>query len=55
VNYATANDTATAGADYVAASGTDVQSRDVTKSIDVTINGDQSYEPDETFLVNMSA
>jgi hypothetical protein len=55
VNYATANGTATAGSDYVSTSGTlTFNPGDLTKAIDVTINGDQSFEPNETFFVNLS-
>ncbi len=56
VSYATANGTATAGSDYVATSGTltwvagDVSS----KTISITVNGDTTVEPDETFYVNLS-
>ena len=55
VNYATANSTATAGSDYVAASGTLTFSPGQTvKPITVTVNGDTTNEPDETFFVNLS-
>ncbi len=56
VNYATADGTATAGSDYVATNGTlTFNPGDTTKSIAVTINGDTSVEPDETFIVNLSS
>ncbi len=56
VNYATANGTATAGSDYVAASGTLTFSAGQTsKTIPVTVNGDTLGEPDETFVVNLSS
>jgi uncharacterized repeat protein (TIGR01451 family) len=56
VNYATANGTAAAGTDYLAASGTLSFAPGTTvKTISVTVNGDTTVEPDETFLVNLSA
>lgn len=56
VNYATANGTASAGADYVAASGTLTFAAGVTsQSINVTVNGDALNEAAETVLVNLSA
>ena len=56
VNYATANGTATAPSDYLATSGTlTFNPGDLTKAINVTINGDQLFEPDETFTVNLSS
>jgi hypothetical protein len=55
VNFATANGTATAPSDYLATSGTlTFNPGDLTKTIPVTINGDQLFEPDETFTVNLS-
>ena len=56
VNFATANGTATAGSDYVAQpTGTlSFAAGDLTKTISVTINGDTTVEPDETFFVNLS-
>ena len=55
VNYATADGTATAGSDYVAQpTGTvSFAAGDLTKTISVTINGDTTIEPDETFFVNL--
>jgi subtilase family serine protease len=57
VSYATANGTATAGSDYAAASGTlNWADGDATsKTISVTVNGDTTVEPDETFYVNLSS
>jgi photosystem II stability/assembly factor-like uncharacterized protein len=56
VAYATANGTATAGSDYVAASGTlTFPPGATTRSIPVTVNGDTLVEPNETFFVNLSA
>ena len=55
VNYATADGTATAGSDYVATSGTlTFNPGDTTKPIPVTINGDTTFEPNETFFVNLT-
>ena len=55
VNYATANGTATAGSDYVAATGTLTFAPGVTsQTVVVTVNGDATGEPDETVLVNLS-
>ena len=56
VNYATANGTATAGSDYVAKTGTlSFSPGSLQATIDVTVNGDTTVEPDETFLVNLTA
>ncbi|MBA2732119.1 MAG: lamin tail domain-containing protein [Acidobacteria bacterium] len=55
VDYATADNTATAGTDYQAASGTlTFIPGDTTETISVTINGDTTVEPDETFFVNLT-
>nr|MBA3314559.1 FG-GAP repeat protein [Planctomycetaceae bacterium] len=56
INYATTNGTATAGSDYVAASGTRpfVGTAGETRTIIVTINGDLLVEPDETFELVLS-
>ena len=57
VNYATANGTATAGSDYMATSGSftfNPFDNDVTRTVNVTIDGDVSFEPDETFTVNLT-
>lgn len=54
VQYATANGTATDGSDYVAASGTLVIPEGSTSiAFSVTVNGDTTSEPDETFFVNI--
>jgi hypothetical protein len=56
VNYATANNTATAGSDYVAAAATATLIAGATSTtIDVTVNGDVTQELDETFVVNLSS
>ncbi len=55
VTYATADGTATAGTDYVAASGTlTFAPGETTRTLTVTVNGDTLDEPDETFTVNLS-
>ena len=55
VNFATANGTATAGSDYVSTSGTlTFNPGDLAMPVSVTINGDQTFEPDETFTVNLA-
>jgi hypothetical protein len=55
VDYATANDTALAGEDYVAQSGTlTFNPGDTTQTISITVNGDLDQEVDETFFVNLS-
>ena len=55
VAYATANGTATAGSDYVAASGTlTFLAGQTSKTVAVTVNGDAAVEADETFTVNLS-
>ena len=56
VNYATANGTATtADSDYQSNSGTLTFNAGVTtKTITVLVNGDQKFEPNETFFVNLS-
>lgn len=55
VNYATANNTAVAGTDYVANSGTvTFTPGQESQTVSVTINGDSTFEPNETFNVNLS-
>lgn len=55
VGYATSDGTATAPADYTAASGTlTFAPGETTKTISVSIVGDQSIEPDEQFSVTLS-
>ena len=58
VNFATADGTATAASgDYVATSGTLTWNPgdNAAKTISVTVNGDTTVEPDETFYVNLSS
>lgn len=55
VNYSTDDDTATQPSDYTAISGTLALSPGVTTTtVTVLVNGDNSYEPDETFDVTLS-
>jgi hypothetical protein len=55
IQYATADASATAGSDYQAASGTlTFQPGDVSKTITVQVNGDTTFEPDETFTVTLT-
>jgi chitinase len=55
VSYATADGTATAPSDYTAKSGTLTFSSDtLTRSLGVITIGDNTLEPDETFVVNLS-
>lgn len=54
VAYATANDTAAAGSDYRAASGTlTIPAGQTTGTIAVLVNGDRLGEGSETFVVNL--
>ena len=56
VNYATANGTATAGSDYVAGNGTlTFAPGETSKTISVTVNGDTTFESNETYFVNLSS
>jgi hypothetical protein len=56
VNYATADGTATAPSDYAAIASTQLTflPGETTKPVSVTVNGDTTVEPDETFTVNLS-
>jgi hypothetical protein len=55
VNFATANDTAVAGSDFISASGTVTFNPNETgKQVQVAIIGDFTDEPDERFFVNLS-
>ncbi|MBE7195038.1 MAG: hypothetical protein INR66_21490, partial [Gordonia polyisoprenivorans] len=57
LNYATADETATtADGDYVATSGTLTFSPgETSKTVNVTVNGDTKFEPNETFNLNLSS
>jgi uncharacterized protein (TIGR03437 family) len=55
VNYATADGTATAGTDYQSTSGTlTFNPGQTTQTILVPVNGDTTFEQNETFFVNLS-
>jgi chitinase len=55
VAYATANGTASNGTDYSAVSGTLVLLPGATSAtVDVSVNGDTTLEPDETFVITLS-
>jgi subtilisin-like proprotein convertase family protein len=55
VNYATADGIATAGSDYAAASGTlTFAAGDTTKTVSTAATGDDTFERDETFTLNLS-
>jgi hypothetical protein len=55
VDYATSNGSATAGSDYTAVPLTTLSfaQGEAARTISVTINGDTSVEPNETFSVNL--
>ncbi|MBI2655542.1 hypothetical protein HYX06_03915 [Candidatus Woesearchaeota archaeon] len=56
VQYATANNTATAGSDYTSTSGTLTFSPgDTTEQFNVSITGDTTVESNETFYVNLTS
>ena len=57
ITYSTANGTATAGSDYVAvvAGTVTIAQGATTGNLPVTINGDTTVEPDETFTVTISS
>ena len=56
VQYATADGTATAGVDYVAATGTVVIPEGANATtLAITVNGDTTSEGDETYFVNLTA
>ena len=55
VNFATANDTAKAGEDYVASAGTiSFAPGETSKTIAISVKGDRRNEADERFFVNLS-
>jgi hypothetical protein len=54
VSYQTANGTAVAGSDYVATSGTLVFGQNSAQTVTVLVNGDQTTEFNESFLVTLS-
>ncbi|WP_199326055.1 beta strand repeat-containing protein [Nostoc parmelioides] len=55
VNYATANDTATAGSDYTSTTGIlTFNPGETSKNITVAVRGDTIAEPSQTFFLNLS-
>src|SRR6185436_19455757 len=55
VDYTTADGSAAAGSDYVTTSGTvTFTPGQVTQPISVTVNGDTTFEPNESFFVNLT-
>jgi len=55
VNYATANNTATSGTDYIAKSGTVTFTPGQTsQQVTIVVQGDATVEPNETFFVNLT-
>jgi hypothetical protein len=55
VDFATADGTAAAPSDYVATMGTlSFAAGQATQTVSVTINGDTTVEPNETFFVNLT-
>jgi hypothetical protein len=55
VHYSTADNTAEAGSDFQATSGTlTFNPGDTSRTVSVPINGDTTFEPNETFLVNLT-
>ncbi|MBA4286152.1 MAG: hypothetical protein C0434_11540 [Xanthomonadaceae bacterium] len=56
VRFATASATASAGNDYLTRTGTTTFAPgETSKTQPFTVNGDLDFEPDETFVVNLSA
>ena len=56
VNYATAGNTATSGTDFVAANGTaTITAGQLSTTINITVNSDTTFEPSETFFVNLTS
>jgi ribosomal protein L35AE/L33A len=57
VNYATANGTATAGSDYQSITSTQLSfsAGQTGKTVTVVVNGDPTFEANETFFVNLSS
>jgi Lipase/Calx-beta domain/CARDB/Domain of unknown function (DUF4114)/RTX calcium-binding nonapeptide repeat (4 copies) len=56
VNYATADGTATAGSDYTKVDKTTLTFApgETSKTVNVAVNGDTTFEADETFKLNLS-
>jgi hypothetical protein len=55
VDFATADGSAVAGSDYNASSGTlTFAPGETSKTVSVAVRGDTTYEPDETFVLNLA-
>jgi len=56
VDYATANDTATAGEDYESKDSAIIfeSGQSLMQTVQIAVIGDTRLEPDETFLVTLS-
>jgi RHS repeat-associated protein len=55
VKYATADDSAFAGSDYTAATGTiTFNPGETAQIVNIGVNGDTAFEPNETFKLNLS-
>ena len=55
VDYATSDGTATAGTDYTSVSGTlSFAAGETSKTVDITVNGDNMLEADETLTLTLS-
>ena len=55
VDFATAGGTATAGSDFASNAGTlTFAAGEMSKTVEVLVNGDATVEPDETVLLNLS-
>ncbi|RIJ46690.1 choice-of-anchor D domain-containing protein, partial [Maribellus luteus] len=55
VDYATSDGTATAGTDYTSVSGTlSFAAGETSKTVDITVTGDNMLEADETFTLTLS-
>ena len=56
LRFATANGTATAGSDFVAKAGSvSFAAGTTTTQVLIAIKGDRTYEPNETFSINLSS
>ena len=55
VNYATGSNTAYGGSDFTSAAGTlTFAPGETSKTVSIAVTGDTTYEPDETFFLNLS-
>jgi Calx-beta domain/IPT/TIG domain len=54
INYATVDDTARSGSDFVAATGSVEFNNETEKQFTIAVNGDTTPEPDERFRVHLS-